>query len=505
MEEVRPNKYRSTLTGSIGAGLKSVMGSKGRRFYILEHKVASRYHDIGDEQRIIVDEIELGRDASCQVRFDESFSTVSRKHAAIVRDGNGWKLIPLSTTNSTLLNGIRLTSPWYLQNGDEIQLSNGGPKLGFIVPQGDKGLVKSIGMTARLGLFRQQALRPYKTAIAIICTVLVLLLGAGAYYMGDLYVRNRKQAELIAANEATFHREIAARDSLLAATKTQSDVIQTDVKNLSKQFKATGLKVQPVPIRVKSGNINNAAINNVEPGVYYIRSVSIAVTTPDGETGTLDCRDENVPSWSGTGFLLEDGTFITARHVIEAWYYWMDGSGSDSDLLELNYVVNNGGKVRANFIAVSSSGDRILLNSDMFHTNRRGDRKVEEDGTVITLAQPDDNDYAYTSTSHKGSLKASGALSKSLERGEKMTILGFPLGLGANSLTDITPVYGSAIVSVNGLQQGMILTTDTNYERGNSGGPALVEKDGELIVVGIVSAIAGRNTGFVVPISKILK
>ncbi len=505
MNAAQPNKFRSSIAGSIGAGVKSLIGGKGRRFYILEHKAASRYHDIGDEQRIIIDEIELGRDPQCQVRFDESFATVSRRHAAIVKEENGWQLIPLSTTNSTLLNGIRLTKPWYLQNGDEIQLSVGGPKLGFIVPQGDKGLVRSIGMTARLGLFRQQALRPFKTALSIICLVSVLLSGVGAYYMVDLYKQNSSQAELIASNEAVFRREIAQRDSLLAAAKTQADVIQTDVKGLSKQFKASGFKVQPISVKVNAGNVDNDIINRAVPDVYFIKTVSIEVTMPDGEKGVLDCRDKDVPSWGGTGFLLDDGTFVTARHVAEAWYYWMDGSGTNDDLLELNFVANNGGKVKATFIAVSSSGHRFTVSSDMFHVTRKGDHTEHEDDMTISLAQPDENDYAYAATSHKGTLKASGTLSRSLARGTKMTILGFPLGLGANSLTDVTPIYGSAIVSVDGLQQGVILTTDTNYEHGNSGGPALVEQDGQLMVVGIVSAMAGRNVGFIVPISRIGK
>lgn len=505
MNNSRQNTFRTTFTGSVGAGVKSIFGSGRRQFYILEHKAASRYHNIGDEQRIIVDEIELGRDPKCQVRFDESFKTVSRRHAAIARDGNGWKIIPLSTTNSTLLNGKALSGPWYLQNGDEIQLAVGGPKLGFIVPQGDKGLVKSIGMTARLSLFRQQALRPYKKAMTIVCAVLLLLLGVGAYYMIDLYGRNRKQAELISANEEIFRREIASRDSLLTATKTQTDVIQTDVKTLRKQFKTGNLKIQPIPVKVHSETVNNAVINRAVPGIYYLTTVSLTVRMPDGEEGTLDCRDADVPSWSGTGFLLDDGTFVTARHVAEAWYYWYDGGGRDDSLLELNYVVNNGGSVRANFIAVSSSGQRISLNSDMFRTNRKGDKTVSDDDGIISLAQADGYDYAYASTPHKGILRASGSLSRSLERGTKMVILGFPLGLGAKSMKNITPIYGSAIVSADGLQQGMILTTDTNYERGNSGGPALVEQDGELIVVGIVSAMAGRNTGFIVPISTIGK
>lgn len=77
---------------------------------------------------------------------------------------------------------------------------------------------------------------------------------------------------------------------------------------------------------------------------------------PSGESGTLNCSDRNVPCWSGTGFLLDNGTFVTARHVIEAWSFWMNGNDIDENLAQLNVIVNNGGQVKANFIAISSSG-----------------------------------------------------------------------------------------------------------------------------------------------------
>lgn len=130
-------RYKRTLKGSISSGMQSLMGI-GRRFYILEHKVSSKYHKAGENQQIIVDQIELGRASTCQVRFDESFQTVSRRHAAIVKDGDNWKLVQLSQTNSTFLNGHRVQKEWYLQNGDEIQLSVNGPKMGFITLAGKK-------------------------------------------------------------------------------------------------------------------------------------------------------------------------------------------------------------------------------------------------------------------------------------------------------------------------------------------------------------------------------
>ena len=160
----------------------AIFNGSGRTYYILEHKTSSKYHSAGESQKIIIDQIELGRDASCQVRYDESFDTVSRKHAAIVRDGNNWQLIHLSTSNPTLVNGRPIQGTYYLQSGDEIQLSVNGPRLGFIQPQGKQGLTSSIKFTERMNLFRQQALRPYRRAIwALAALLLLVIIGFGAW------------------------------------------------------------------------------------------------------------------------------------------------------------------------------------------------------------------------------------------------------------------------------------------------------------------------------------
>ena len=105
-------------------------------------------------------------------------------------------------------------------------------------------------------------------------------------------------------------------------------------------------------------------------------------------------------------------------------------------------------------------------------------------------------------TNMSGGLPYDANLSTNLDRGVKLTVLGFPLGLGANSPRDINPLYGSAIVASKGVHDGVILTTDTNYESGNSGGPVFcTNSNGDLITIGLVSASAGRNLGMIVPIS----
>ena len=170
-----------------------------------------------------------------------------------------------------------------------------------------------------------------------------------------------------------------------------------------------------------------------------------------------------------------------------------------------NAIANNGGKVRAHFMAISSSGKRLNLTSDQFSINRSADQvKHVEDGVKMSLGGGENTDYAFARVGQSGGLKSDKSASTSLDRGTKLTILGFPLGLGANSPTSIKPVSSTATVGIDGLDRGVILTSETNFEHGCSGGPALItDGDGNYTVIGIVSAIAGRNTGFIVPISNV--
>lgn len=204
--------YKSSFGGTVGAGMGSLFNGGGRRYYVLEHKVSSKYHRAGETQEIIVDNIEIGRDARCQVRFDESFTTVSRRHAAIVRDGDKWKLIQISHSNSTLLNGQPVKTEWYLQSGDEIQLSINGPKLGFIIPTGKKATVGSIGMTRRLSLFRQQALAPYKRALWTLGCLLLLVVAGFGFWNWKLQQNNQNLID-------QYQEQTKRYDSLLDSMK----------------------------------------------------------------------------------------------------------------------------------------------------------------------------------------------------------------------------------------------------------------------------------------------
>lgn len=480
--------YKRSLAGSVGAGLSSVFNAGGRTYYILEHKVSSQYHRAGEAQEIIVDQIEIGRDPKCQVQFDENFKTVSRRHAAIVRDGDNWKLVQLSNTNQTFLNGHPVANEWYLQNGDEIQLSVNGPKLGFIVPTGNKSKTGSIALSRRLSLFRQQALKPYKTAMAVMATLIVLLIAGGTTWGIYDYKQDgkREQALIDRIAEITLQNEIDKEE----AAKKQAE-LDAQIKKMQAEYE----KAQKEGKAITSGKTNNKTIAACEPSVYFVLMRKI-VLTYEGQTKTF----ENVGA--GTGFLLNDGRFITARHVVEPWMY--PTSENDEVNLLCNAIAHNGGKVVCHLEAYSPTGKKLTFQSTNARVNRSSDNSQVIDGVRFVTASLDASDYAYFRTDETGGLPYDNALSRRLPVQAKLTVLGYPMGIGANSPTDIHPIYSEAVVAREGLQNGLILTTATTFEHGNSGGPVFATTtDGELIVVGIVSAGAGRSTGFVVPIASI--
>lgn len=473
----------NTLSGSIGAGFGSIFNPGGRKYYILEHKVSSKYHRQGEAQEIIVDTIELGRDSHCQVRFDDNFPTVSRRHASIVRDGDNWKLVQLSHTNTTLLNGRPVQTEWYLQNGDEIQLSINGPKLGFIIPTGNKATVGSIGLTRRLSLFRQQAMRPYKNAIAALCAALIVICGVGGYFL-------HKQGKELLANGETITRLIAEAAKNDSLNVVKDSIYQAKMDSIARLKKT---------VVVRSGGLQpDTAISkllaNVKPYVYFVKTT--AYIEFNGKT-------ERISSSQGTGFLLDDGRFVTARHCVQPWLYRID---------LINAVVTTAkikGRSDVNAYAVieaQSMNDRIHLRSTDFTVDDSYDKVFQttvededawvttpypisfKDGTQLGEERMQGNDWAYARVNKSGGIKPNVAISSSLKAGTTVHVLGFPSGLGkSDGNIEVEPIYNKMSVSRDGLNNGRCIMVTEGVAHGNSGGPIFVVNNGRLEAVAVVS------------------
>ena len=487
--------YRSTLSGSIGAGMGSVFSPNSRKYFILEHKVSSKYHRAGEAQEIIVNQIELGRDSRCQVRFDDSFSTVSRHHAAIVKDDDNWKLIQISKTNTTLLNGRPVKTEWYLQNGDEIQLSVNGPKLGFIISSGRKATVGSIGLTRRLSLFRQQALRPYKQAIATLSCILFLAvsgLGTWNYFLKEDL---SKQSVLIAQQID----ELTQQKSLTAANKAKADSLAGELVENNKKITGYETKIAALKQNVASANARAAAAYKkaaeatvyVGPGPEALKG--FAKNTYYCEL-TILYKDKPVTRSSGTGFLLNNGKFVTALHVIDPYPY-----PTNEDAALLNAIMNQSpNDITCKFTAISPGGDKFSKsfapNQNPFHM---GGHSMETIGTIefqgmkmpVRVANfSSRNDYAWISAGKSGGMDSDAAFSTSMPVKTHLDILGYPKGVGAENANSISPIYSESSVARDGLDtDGCILLANSETDHGNSGGPVIAAKDGKFVVVGILT------------------
>jgi nitrogen fixation-related uncharacterized protein len=519
--------YKRTMGGSIGAGIGSVFSGSGKTYFILEHKTNSKYYRAGETQEIIVDQVELGRDPKCQVRFDDSFPTVSRRHAAIARDGSRWKLIQLSSTNSTLLNGQKISNESYLQNGDEIQLSSTGPRINFIVPAGNKSTVGSIGLTRRLNLFGQQALRPYKRAISALSVLLVLVIAGGIYWgVKQAETLVEAQNRILAQSEQLKDTEQKLEESLklyednpekLAAIAAELDITkrklaenQSALGELRRKAATAGNgeKATPTPSGdspTSPGRTEAAKapgdISACNPHVFAVFLDRISYETSDGRKEEFSAQEELI----GSGFMLGDGRFVTARHVLETWYYYQqlnDQTAANFYKL-MNYAAFNGGKISARFTIISPTNKRYSFTNEQIICDRSNDKAIREGAELYTVAVLGRNDWAYFQTNASSGLAFDNELSRSLPQRTQLDVLGFPSGMGTEDIYNLQPIYSNCITARAGLNSdGLIVTSNNNTTGGNSGGPVLAYKDGKYVVVGLVSG-GIYEKDLVVPISEV--
>lgn len=64
-------------------------------------------------------EVLLGRDSVCELRLEDE--AISARHAKLSFHQGQWWIEDLHSTNGTILNSIRLTTPTVLTDGDEFQ------------------------------------------------------------------------------------------------------------------------------------------------------------------------------------------------------------------------------------------------------------------------------------------------------------------------------------------------------------------------------------------------
>ena len=95
-----------------------VLPKAGREMFLL------RVREPGRDETVVPmrgDQLTIGRSPSCRLSFPQQ-KALSRTHAQFVRDGDGWIIEDLRSSNGTLLNGSRLEGKRSLEAGDSVRL-----------------------------------------------------------------------------------------------------------------------------------------------------------------------------------------------------------------------------------------------------------------------------------------------------------------------------------------------------------------------------------------------
>lgn len=463
-------------------------GNEGISFSILFLNDSHRYPK-NTNKKIRATKCLFGRDESCTIPFGEEDDTVSGRHASIEHDGQYFYLIHLSHSNPTLLNGKEINevgTKRRLKNNDEIQLSRIGPLFQFR-EQGSQ-LFK---LTQRFQRFAQTTLLPYKMAIGGLLGVLILALGL-------LFYQYLKYEPLLKITETIQLQRKADAEKIITLNR-QNNQLQTAMKQ------SYSFRQQPT-VRANKLIANELDIPNevkkLSGSIYMIRAKSIKLEFSDGSQQDIGLK--NGQGWTGSGFLCLDGRFVTARHIVEPWLYF---DKNDVDMIRLNMIATQGGKVTVYFEAQSSTFLTIKFTNHDFATNKINDCNATgttATGESVALTKASlQNDWAYMKTKYKsGNILFDPIMANSLAQTQTLHVMGFSNGEALQEKGRLEPLYSTTTVAQSGTIKGFINVSNRNFEAGNSGGPVFANREGQFVAVGIVVSKLGE-IGRVIPISAI--
>jgi len=490
-----PARPTERFSKSVGGSLKSLMGAKGRKYFVLEYSTGSEKHRAGETAEFIGDYVEMGRGSNYAINFGDDCQTVSRPHCAIMRTEDGWILKHLSRKNPTLVNRNPVSDQVRLRNGDEIQLSYEGPQMRFLVPANN--YVASMGMTNRMKAVVNEAVRPYKKTLTATLVVFLAIIGGLVFYM------NQQKGYFDSMLHKMETASRSERDSILTNNAKNQKMMEERLAKALKQRSNPPLNSSTTNPGSEGQNAAApASLKDLYANVYFIKTDKV-VAELNGQTIEVEF------GLSGTGFLLSDGSFVTARHVVEPWYFLNEKSNDKETAL--NIIASNGGKITHYITAFSPSGGKISFKSTDFVVDRSADvvkktKSSDEKEVLITLGSDNlgnGKDWAVCKTdASSGGLAFNKQLSSNLAASTKLYILGYPFGMGVNSASDIKPMYSDCQVSRDGLDNGKIDIANRGFDKGNSGGPVFAMVNNQYYVIGIVSAELG-NQGLIVPLASI--
>jgi len=484
----------SRMTQAMSTGFKVLAGSDVPA-YTLEYLTPTKNKKIGDYETIVINYIEIGRDKKCAVHFDEDTPTVSRKHSAIEKKKEEIIIKNLSQTNPTLVNGRPVNNQWYLNNGDEIQFSIEGPKMRFNVSA--TGTAKMTGKQ-KMTLLVQQAVKPYKTYLISLLLLLVTSSSVLGYYLYRTLGDNETLKGNLADSQVMRQQLKSTLEQQTVMAKFMEDSLNQEREKLTRELKSQKAKNAALKDSIKSLASAENLINNDH--IYYIEANKVTIKMSDGEDVEFDEK-----LWIGTGFLVDNNKFVTARHVITPWRFDI----SNEFYLALNILEQSGEKIIIDFSVKAPSGNTFSFTNLDFKLNEQRDisdsRQYEEESYEVKIANDMNTDWAVLRVeSINSDYKSNASLSKNLKQLSEVIIFGYSYGIGGGYNT--SPLASKSQVGKDGLENGLIHLTNRGFGSGNSGGPAFSYNNStkSYEIIGIVSAGVGAEIGILVPIANVV-
>ena len=492
-------------TNVMGSGIRNVFSPTGKSYYVLEHRASSRFHQAGEQQKIIVDNVVIGRDSSCQVRYDDDFKTVSRKHASIVRDGDRWKLVQLSATNSTFVNGVKVVSEQLLNNGDEIQISANGPKLVFTIPGNASqpgGNMGDLGLTARLQLYSQQALKPYRRALIAGGIALLLAIGGLVWAIKGNFDNSQKIDEVVDKVDQQIKRHEQMMDSMAREIAKVDTTLSKAITTLGETSRIAQSAMSTAVAAQQAAGPAPGKFEELSKHVYYIQVV-------------IELGGQQMSVCSGTAFMLKGGKLVTARHCVDLGYATLSQLQNNSYQATLNTLVNYyKDQVKVTVYGLSGAGKPIQFPVDLNNPNWVMGNTAKQEGYVTiqddngerqdypvkyNVNSTGDDDWAYIQTSERDGLEYDANIASKLPVSTPVQMLGFPLNMGTERIEisgAVNPIYNTGRVTYTGVYDanGCIMLDNDDVNGGNSGGPAFaLNSSGRTVVIGIVSGLDAQG------------
>lgn len=205
----------------------------------------------GEQASFFMPNIVFGRGSKCHVRYGEQYRTVSREHSSITSANNEFFLNHNpNAKNPTFVNNQPISGPHKLQNGDDIQLSNDGPKLRFFTQNQVK--TSTIGFTSRIGSAIGQATKPYKRAISVLGLLLLASIGIAGFN---------------AYQNVKLGHEVDEAKNIIAFLETENADTVTEMENLKKTGKSNSSRYKTLKAELDSKTAEIENLRNQKPEV----------------------------------------------------------------------------------------------------------------------------------------------------------------------------------------------------------------------------------------------